>query len=161
VQLRYRDIHGKFIIFERAKTENSLREKPVLIHAAINEDVQGIIDRWGNKDRSPDNFIFPILDPKADAYQQHNEKKLFLRLVNDWLKHIQQKLQIERKLTTYVARHTFSTIMKNSGASISYIQEALGHQTMNTTENYLGGFDDESKLKWAANLEVFKRVDND
>lgn len=159
VKLRYKNIHGDFIIYERAKTERTLREDPVLIKAVINDDVRRIIAKWGNKDKSPDNYIFPILNPASDAYEQHNQKKLFLRLVNDWLEHIKTSLQLDRKLTTYVARHTFSTVMKNSGASIRFIQEALGHQAQSTTENYMDGFDDETNIKWAANLELFKSVD--
>ncbi|HEY8689466.1 MAG TPA: hypothetical protein VIM07_09555 [Chitinophagaceae bacterium] len=36
------------------------------------------------------------------------------------------KLKIERRVSTYVARHTFSTVMKRSGVSTEFIQEAFG-----------------------------------
>ncbi|HEY8660736.1 MAG TPA: hypothetical protein VIL78_16995 [Hanamia sp.] len=35
------------------------------------------------------------------------------------------KLKIERRVSTYVARHTFSTVMKRSGVSTEFIQEAF------------------------------------
>lgn len=43
------------------------------------------------------------------------------------MKKIRKKVGIEKSVTTYVARHTFSTVMKRSGASTEFIQEALGH----------------------------------
>ena len=58
---------------------------------------------------------------------------------------IKEKLGIDKKITTYVARHTFSTVLKRSGATTEYIQEALGHTDVKTTENYLDSF--EKKVK--------------
>ena len=66
-------------------------------------------------------------------------------------------LGIKKKATTYVARHTFSTILKRSGASTEQIQEALGHTDMKTTESYLGSFDKETKKQLASPLTSFKR----
>jgi integrase len=48
----------------------------------------------------------------------------------------QPLLGIEKKVSTYVARHTFSTIMKRSGVSTEFIQESLGHTSMKTTESW-------------------------
>jgi len=58
---------------------------------------------------------------------------------------IKEKLGIDKKITTYVARHTFSTVLKRSGATTEYIQEALGHTDVKTAENYLDSF--EKKVK--------------
>jgi len=66
-------------------------------------------------------------------------------------------LGIEKKVTTYVARHSFSTILKKSGASTEFIQEALGHTDVKTTQNYLDSFDKEIKKEFAGKLSVFKR----
>jgi site-specific recombinase XerD len=45
------------------------------------------------------------------------------------MRKIKTKLRIEKKVTTYVARHTFSTVLKRSGVSTEFIEESLGHQT--------------------------------
>ena len=74
---------------------------------------------------------------------------------------IRKKLGIEKKVTTYVARHTFSTIMKRSGVSTEFIQEALGHTNIKTTENYLDGFEKEVKKEYAGKLIAFKAKDSD
>ena len=53
-------------------------------------------------------------------------------------------------------RHTFSTVLKRSGASTEYIQEALGHSNVKTTENYLDSFGKEVKKEFAQRLTSFK-----
>jgi len=159
LHLKYKDIHEGFIIFERAKTERANRDNPVLISVFITEDMYRIMERWGNMNKSPNNLIFPVLDLNSNLFQQHEDKKLFTHMINEWLRKMQKELGIAKKITTYVARHTFSTVMKNSGVSTRYIQEALGHQSLTTTENYLASFDDATKKRLAANLENFKAAD--
>jgi site-specific recombinase XerD len=73
------------------------------------------------------------------------------------MKRILEDLGINKKATTYVARHTFSTILKKSGASTEVIQEALGHTDKKTTENYLDSFDKETKKLLASSLTSFKK----
>ena len=53
--LKYRNIQGEYLVFERAKTEKSTRSDPKPISVFITEDLQQIINRWGNKDRNPTN----------------------------------------------------------------------------------------------------------
>ncbi len=65
-------------------------------------------------------------------------------------------LGIDKKLTTIVSRHTFSTQLKRSGATVEYIQESLGHTDKKTTENYLDSFDKEVKKQYANMLLNFK-----
>lgn len=59
------------------------------------------------------------------------------------MKKIGVKLGIEQPLTTYVARHSFATILKNSYISVQYISEALGHTSLQTTAIYLDSFEKE------------------
>ena len=61
-----------------------------------------------------------------------------------------------RKTTTIYGRHFFSTIMKRSGASTEFIQEALGHAVKSTTENYLDSFENEIKKELSGKLVAFK-----
>ena len=44
---------------------------------------------------------------------------------------------------TYMARHSFATILKKSGVNIGIISQALGHQDIKTTQIYLSQFDNE------------------
>jgi integrase/recombinase XerD len=154
--LKYKNIEGEYIIFERAKTENATRlaTKPITVY--ITEDMRRIIDYWGNEDNSPNNYLFPVFQHGMTALRQVELIELFVQALNDWMVKIRKKLGIEKKVTTYVARHTFSTIMKRSGASTEFIQEALGHTNIKTTESYLDSFEREMKKEYANKLTAFK-----
>ena len=115
-----------------------------------------IIEKWGNKDKSPGNFVFTVLDTGISPLRQYELVHLFIRFINDWMKHILKNLGIDKKATTYVARHTFSTVLKRSGASTEYIQEALGHSDVKTTENYLASFGKDVKREFAYRLRSSK-----
>lgn len=154
--LKYRNIQGEYLVFERAKTEKSTRNDPKLISVFISEDLQAIINRWGNKDKNSNNFIFPILNAGITPMRQYELIELFVASINDWMLKIKKKVGIERNVTCYVARHTFSTVMKRSGVSTEYIQEALGHTSIKTTENYLDSFEKEVKKEFANKLVSFK-----
>lgn len=155
--LKYQNINEEFISFYRAKTLNATRDNARPISIFITEEMRQIIDCWGNQDRDPENYIFPILQPDITALRQYELLGLFIRSVNDWMAKIRMKLGIERKITTYVARHTFSTVLKRAGVSTEYIQEALGHTSMQTTENYLDSFEKDVKKEYAGKLVAFKR----
>ncbi|GAA0564451.1 site-specific recombinase XerD [Chitinophaga japonensis] len=155
--LRYRNIQGEFIVFERAKTQLTTRNDPKPITVYITEDIQAIIDRWGNKDKSPTNYIFPILQLGMTPLEEHYAIKAFVKFVNDRMAKICEELNI-RKATTIYTRHTYSTFMKRSGASTEFIQEALGHADKSTTENYLDSFEKDVKKEFAGKLISFKKT---
>jgi integrase/recombinase XerD len=157
VHLKYKNIDGEYLVFERAKTENSTRLDPRPITVFITEDMQKILDYWGNKDRSPNNYIFPMMEHNITPLRQVELIELFVQAINDWMAKIRKKLGIEKKVTTYVARHTFSTIMKRSGVSTEFIQESLGHTSIKTTENYLDSFEKTVKKEYSRKLVAFKR----
>lgn len=155
--LRYKNIDEDYFVFERAKTEKATRSDPKPISVYITEDMKAIIDRWGNKDKCPNNYVFPVLELGLTALRQYELIELFIRSINDWLVKIRKKLKIEKRLTTYVARHTFSTVLKRSGVSTEFIQESLGHTNILTTEKYLDSFEKEVKREFVSNLTAFKK----
>jgi integrase/recombinase XerD len=155
--LKYKNIHGEYIIFERAKTERTGRTDPKPITIFLNEDMWAMIEEWGNHDKNPENFIFPILYEGVTPLRLYDLVQNFIGTVNKWMEIIGGKLGIDKKLTTIVSRHSFSTVMKNSGASTEFIQEALGHTDKRTTENYLDSFEKEIKKEFAAKLVPFKK----
>ena len=65
------------------------------------------------------------------------------------------ELKISKKVTTYTARHSYSTILKRSGASIEFISEQLGHKDTKTTQAYLDSFEDDTKREFAKKLTDF------
>ena len=64
-----------------------------------------------------------------------------LRRVNNALKSIAENINLQIPLTTYVARHTWATIAKSKNISINVISDALGHDSILTTQIYLSTID--------------------
>lgn len=101
--------------------------------------------------------MFPIVDPKTDLVKRRKDIQQFNKVIIKWTKKIGEDLGIQAKVTTYTARHSFSTVMKRAGASVEFISEALGHRDVKTTENYLDSFENEMKKEFSGKLSAFKK----
>ena len=98
-----------------------------------------------NKYQTSDVFIFPILaNCPSKLSSRRNRIKKRRALYNKSLKQIGKLVGLDQPLTSYVARHTWATILKREGISISIISEGLGHSSEKTTRVYLKGFEDET-----------------
>ncbi len=154
-RLKYKDISGDFIHFERAKTIRSMRGNPKVISIVMNDEIKSIMTKWGNWNKSKDNYIFPVLETGLTAPQERERIKDLIWRINKGLKTIASELKFEKPLTTYTARHSFSTVLKRSGASIEFISESLGHSSVQTTAHYLDSFEDDMKKKYSVSLLGF------
>jgi integrase len=156
--LKVKNIQGDFLVFIRAKTERTSRHEPKPITVFILDDMWDIIDRWGNKKGKPNNYLFPILEPGLNAMDEFLTVRKFTKFVNDNMLKVCKRLRFDRKVTTIVSRHSFSTQLKRAGASTEFIQEALGHTDKKTTENYLDSFEQEIKKSFSLYLTAFKQT---
>lgn len=154
--LKYKDIQGDFIVFQRAKTIASRRSNIEPIRIAIKEDVKNTIEKWGQKPIYPDSYIFPWIKSEMSLEAQRLKIQLVVHLVNEHMKKIAKELGIDKPVTTYCARHSFATVLKNSGVSTEFISEALGHSSLKTTKNYLAGFENDAIHKATDLLLQFK-----
>jgi site-specific recombinase XerD len=83
--------------------------------------------------------------------------KISNQKINEYLKEIADLCQIDKKLTHYVARHTFATtITLGNGVSIENVSKMMGHTTIRMTQHYAKVLDsnvkkdmDELSLKFA------------
>lgn len=102
-----------------------------------------IVNRYLKEGVCSDDYIFPILDKTIHIteLQKYNRKHKVLEHINKCLKIISAKAGINANLTTYVARHSFATVLKCSGVNIALISETLGHSDLKTTQIYLDSFE--------------------
>jgi integrase len=100
------------------------------------------------------NYVFPILDKAVHITPQQIQNRLIrvIKQVNINMKLIGAALEIETPITTYVARHTYATVLKRSGVSTSIISNALGHESESITQTYLADF--ESNVFFEANKNL-------
>jgi len=153
LKLKYANIDGNEIHFYRSKTLHTSKEKKE-IETLLTSEMKQIIDKWGNPDKSPNNYIFPFLTGNETPLEQKNRIKDINRRINKHIKKVEDKLGISN-ISTYTARHSFASVLKRSGANIAYISDSLGHSDLKTTENYLASFEKEERIKNAALLTNF------
>lgn len=64
-------------------------------------------------------YLFDILDVSDQGEPARLKVELFTHFVNEWMKGLGKKLGFHLSLTTYVARHSFATILVRSGAPLA------------------------------------------
>lgn len=122
------------LVYYRKKT------KKQIIIPLQNKAVE-IIKKYSNE-HSP--YLFPILSPfHKTEVQVANRLHKVLAKVNNHLKEIGEQLKLPMPLTTYVARHSYATVLKRAGVSTAIISESLGHSSEKITQTYLDSFDNE------------------
>lgn len=147
--LKNQNIQRNKIIFQRAKTAKSTRSNPKFITVILQEPQLQIIHKWRNKDTREEAFLFPFLTENMSAEEERKTIQQKTKTINKYMKRIGEALSLDLKLTTYVARHSFATVLKRGGAPIEVISEMMGHTDLKTTENYLDSFSDEALSDYA------------
>lgn len=152
--LKNKNVASDFIYFVRAKTKNTNKVVST-ISIPLNKDLNGIIARQRSMNKDPDGLLFPIMTTSDTIEKQYASVKQFTKMINKYIKLVAGSIGIKKPITTYYARHSYSTVLKRSGVSIEYISESLGHSSTNTTRAYLDSFEDETKKEIAKALTAF------
>ena len=147
-KLKYEQLNGDFLEYVRQKTASTTKQK-MTIHIYNSPMINAIVRQWGNKDRSPNNYVFDIFNHNQTPKEQFHARKLYIRVMNDRMQDIAKKLGIKTKVTTLVARHSWATTLMRNGYSTAFIQKGFGHTSITTTEFYLGDFTNEQKKEAA------------
>ncbi len=148
VQLQWKDVNASHITFVREKTKRTNKANPVTITVPRNDYINKIISKWGVKSFQTTDYIFDIVARNDAAEIIRKKAKQFTDVTNDWMKKMGIELGFEFKLTTYVARHSFATILVRGGAPMKLASQSLGHLNLSTTERYFAGFDLESQAEF-------------
>lgn len=152
--LKYGNIDGDILKFVRAKTARTKKEVEE-IRVVISDKVKSIIEKWGNKKKDANTYIFPIIKKGATPTRERQLIQQLTQVINSHMKTIAETLGIANDVTSYSARHSFATVLQRSGVSTSFISEALGHSSEQTTRNYLAGFEDGQKREAIKALTAF------
>nr|WP_319401811.1 site-specific integrase [uncultured Carboxylicivirga sp.] len=153
-RLKFKDIGKETFSFIRHKTKDKNKNCRT-ITVPITDDISQIIKKWGNKDTSPENYVFPFLTAGATDNQIQTSVRHRVAKLNEGLKFICDDLEIEKHLTSYSARHSFATTLKRSQISTEYISESLGHANLDITKRYLDSFENEQRKEIAKHLTAF------
>ena len=124
--------------FRRSKTKK-------IISFRLHPIAKEIIEKYRKKKHKQTDYVFPIFNDEIQKTMKEQYYKLDYqtRYVNKYLRKIGKHLNISLKLTSYVARHSFATVLKRSGVNTSIISEAMGHSSEKVTQVYLDSFEND------------------
>ena len=151
-ELRYMNVSDETINFVRAKTKNTTRSKQKSIIVALSPHAKSVIQQYGNIKTGPQTFVFPILQEGMEEESKIRAIQTFTRFVNQHIKRLAKLAGVDPGISTYWARHSFTTIAIHSGMSMEYVQDSLGHSNIATTMNYWKGFEINVKKEMADKL---------
>lgn len=137
--LRHHQLSADALVYHRQKTGQRIVVplEPPLLDIIARYDGQGA-----------DHRIFPLLE-----HGNMREYQLVLARYNRALRRLALKAGIGKKLTSYVARHSWASAAYGQNVDLSVISHALGHTNPNTTLVYIREIDDQ-RVKEANELII-------
>lgn len=143
--LQKKDLKNGVLNYRRKKTGQ-------LLYVRCEPCMQEIIKRYESATNS--TYLLNIIkDNKNDARKQYLNA---LTLINRSLKSIGKLIGLDKPLSMYVARHSWASIAKAEGISLSVISEGMGHDSESTTQIYLASLD--SSVIDKANQKIIKLI---
>jgi integrase/recombinase XerD len=99
---------------------------------------KGSKDRFGVMPPSIINKLSVYLNGRKTGFLFINERgnKFSTRSMQLILQEIRKQTEINKEITPHTLRHTFATILKQSGIELRDIQKLLGHEDISTTTIY-------------------------
>lgn len=147
--LRKSDIRDGVLYYRRSKTKQPLA-------VTLESWAVDIIDRY--KKQFPESpYLLPIIKP-SDTNDDYKQYQSALRLYNKRLHRISFLLGLKKKLTSYVARHSWATLAYHEGIAVSEISAGLSHTSEQVTYAYLESFNADALA--GVNLQVVALVNN-
>lgn len=144
--LKKSDIRNGQLQYSRKKTGQALTiswEKPM----------QEIVDAYSHLTKDTP-YLLPVITTQDGTERKQYEKAE--HNVNRNLKKIGEMAGLHIPLTTYVARHSWASIMRDMGNDITVVGKGLGHSDIKTTQIYLSTIDNSTVMR--ANKRFLGRI---
>jgi integrase len=132
LQLQWKHFDGKHINFTIMKTGTQLSIK------VPNKSLE-IINKYKPEIVNPNAFVFPMFPADIDldnARELDTEISRATAYINKNLKTIATKLELNKKVSFHVSRHTFATRALRKGISIDKVSKIMGHAAIRETQIY-------------------------
>ena len=154
-RMKYENLKGDTLTYTREKTKRTAKANLKQVIVYLNPFALEFIDRHGNPDRQPQNYIFDIYTPGMTEAEQFRISHNFTRFINQHLKELAKANGLPEEISTYWSRHSFATNAIRNGASLELVSQALNHSDTGTTMNYFAGFEPVTMKDLTANLMNF------
>lgn len=134
--MRWEKIQNERWNYVMMKTKNPM-------NIPLNAKALDILKHYGYPNKKK-GFVFPFLLDTID----YSDKKFFLdtmkkktALINKYLKELTKWAEVEKKISTHIARHSFADILRQETNDIYAASKALGHKKISVTERYNNSLD--------------------
>ena len=100
-----------------------------------------IIEMYKKKRKAGEKYVFPELNNCIDGDERDMIRKIntATKKFNKWLAKMATELEIDKKITCHVARHTFGNLSGDK-IPIQMLQKLYRHSSITTTVNYQQAF---------------------
>ena len=127
--LKKTDLKNGYVTYRRRKTGQQL-----IIEWT--KEMQTILDKYPE---NKSDYLLPVI--KTSGINERCAYRNTGYTINRNLKQIASKLDLNFRLTMYVARHSWASAAKAKGIPVSVISEGMGHDSEATTQIYLASLD--------------------
>jgi integrase/recombinase XerD len=157
VYLKWKNINDGQIEFVREKTKRTKKAKQKKIQVPLDEFLNSIIEKYGNKDKSKNSYIFPIINEGMSEEEKDQRKRSFTRFINQHLKNLAKDNGLNENISTYWARHSFATMAIRNNIPVKFVSDSLGHTNIRTTENYIDSFPKEITKDYRDKMFTYRK----
>lgn len=136
--LKWKNVTDNKITISMRKTEKPLSIPQSNVAKFILNRKRTIIENNGGQ-ITPEKYVFNILKEDVEevsAQDALNAISSATAIINKRLKLIAKKAEIEKNLSTHVARHSFATLLLTGNVGLSEIRDLLGHGDVKITQVY-------------------------
>ena len=134
LQIRWRDIKNKRLYYRMNKNSKLLSLK-------IPDKIFPILDTYKESKISIDDFIFPEM--KKANMENHSDiltkTNTATKKINKYLEQLSKKIDLNKKLTMHIARHSFGNIAGDTIHPLM-LQKLYRHSDLKTTISYQANF---------------------
>lgn len=123
----------------------------------LSNDALEILSKWKDRHKV---FIFGLLNDSFDLRDEEklkNRRNSITSTINKSLKKISEIAQLNKKITTHYARHSFGVHALEQGIPTTMISKLMDHKTTYVTEDIYADYLPNSK-KEAVNKVMFKPI---
>lgn len=142
-------IENDFIKFIRQKTKDTIRTGITEIVVPLLPETKTIIEKWKSSNEES-SYLFDFIKPEMTPVDIYKTVMQFVKMTNEYMKRIANKVEVKKKVTCYTARFQFTKAMIEAGVSLEYIRQCLGHKNATTTMRYIGSFENSTRHEIAS-----------
>ncbi len=142
LELRNKEITEDGFSFYRVKvkdtSESSNKHIQVQFIEELKDQILAIIQRQRSLNHASNAYLFPYYNPSMSEEEKLLTKKNLIRKINQHMPKLAKLASLENENISFgTARHTFASVLFDSGVSTLLISDFLGHSSTNTTNSYL------------------------